>query len=233
MDNKLFTNIIRWLIIIAMPFLLAIFTVRSLIGWRSPGYPAFEYARIAPDAYGFTDQERLELANANLDYLQRSEPAEEVIYMLEDLRLPGTDEPLYNPDEISHMLDVKIIADAFGRLMWPLALVVIGGLAFLLARSKTRQLGYKTLMHGGLFTASILIVIGILLGVAWNFIFVQFHELLFPPGTWTFAYTDSLIRLFPEQFWFDFGVIWVAGILIQGIIWAGVGYWLNRRAASS
>jgi uncharacterized membrane protein len=117
--------------------------------------------------------------------------------------------------------------------MWPLALVVIGGLAFLLARSKTRQLGYKTLMHGGLFTASILIVIGILLGVAWNFIFVQFHELLFPPGTWTFAYTDSLIRLFPEQFWFDFGVIWVAGILIQGIIWAGVGYWLNRRAASS
>ena len=214
-----------------MPFLLAVFTVRSLIGWSSPGYPTFEYARIAPDAYGFTEQERIELANATLDYLQRPEPADQVIYLLEDLRLPGTDKPLYNTEEIGHMLDVKIIADAFKRVMWVLAVVVIGGLAFLLARSETRPLGYKTIMQGGLLTAAILVVVGVLIGVAWNFVFVQFHELLFPPGTWTFAYTDSLIRLFPEQFWFDFGVIWVAGILLQGVIWAAVGYWLMRQAS--
>jgi integral membrane protein (TIGR01906 family) len=231
LDKKSLITIIRWLAIIGLPFLLAVFTVRSLIGWRSPGYPAFEYGRIAPDVYGFSDQERLDLANATLDYLQRPEPAEEVIYLLEDLRLPGTDQPLYNPEEIGHMLDVKIIADAFKRVMWGLAVVVIGGLAFLLARSETRQLGYKTLMQGGLLTTAILLVVGILIGVAWNFVFVQFHELLFPPGTWTFAYTDSLIRLFPEQFWFDFGVIWVGGILIQGVILAAIGYWLNRKAS--
>lgn len=231
MDNKAFITIIRWLVIIGMPFLLAVFTVRVLIGWSSPGYPAFEYARIAPDAYGFTEQERLDLANATLDYLQRPEPAEEVIYLLEDLRLPGTERPLYNPEEIDHMLDVKIIADAFKRVMWGLAVVVIGGLIFLLIREETRPLAYKTIMHGGLFTAAILLVVGILIGVAWNFVFVQFHELLFPPGTWTFAYTDSLIRLFPEQFWFDFGVIWVAGILIQGVILAVIGYWLTRQAS--
>jgi integral membrane protein (TIGR01906 family) len=227
--NNLLTNIIRWLVIIGMPFLLAVFTVRALIGWNSPGYPGFEYPRIAPDAYGFTEQERLDLANATLDYLQRPEPADEVIYLLEDLRLPGTERPLYNPEEIGHMLDVKIIADSFKRVMWVLAVVVIGGLVFLLARSETRQLGTKTIMHSGLFTAAILLVIGILIGVAWNFVFVQFHELLFPPGTWTFAYTDSLIRLFPEQFWFDFGVIWVVGILVQGVILAAIGYFLQRR----
>ncbi|MCB9418715.1 MAG: DUF1461 domain-containing protein [Ardenticatenaceae bacterium] len=229
MNNKLLINIIRWLAIIGMPFLLATFTVRVLIGWNSPGYPGFEYPRIAPDAYGFTEQERLDLANATLDYLQRPEPAEEVIYLLEDLRLPGTERPLYNPNEIGHMLDVKIMADLFKRVMWVLAVVVIGGLAFLLTRPETRPLGYKTIMHGGLLTAAILIVVGILIGVAWNFIFVQFHELLFPAGNWTFAYTDSLIRLFPEQFWFDFGVIWVAGILIQGVVLAGIGYFLQRR----
>lgn len=229
MNNNLLTNIIRWLAIIGLPFLLAVFTVRTLIGWNSPGYPGFEYPRIAPDAYGFTEQERLDLANATLDYLQRPEPAEEVIYLLEDLRLPGTERPLYNPQEISHMVDVKIMADVFKRVMWVLAVVVIGGLAFLLARSETRQLGYKTIMHGGLLTAAILVVVGLLIGVAWNFIFVQFHELLFPAGNWTFAYTDSLIRLFPEQFWFDFGVIWVAGILAQGVILAAIGYFLQRR----
>ena len=231
MNNKTLITIIRWLAIIGMPFLLAVFTVRSLIGWSSPGYPTFEYARIAPDAYGFTEQERIDLANATLDYLQRPEPADQVIYLLEELRLPGTDKSLYNTEEIGHMLDVKIIADAFKRVMWVLAVVVIGGLAFLLARSETRPLGYKTIMQGGLLTAAILVVVGVLIGVAWNFVFVQFHELLFPPGTWTFAYTDSLIRLFPEQFWFDFGVIWVAGILLQGVIWAAVGYWLMRQAS--
>ena len=231
MNNNLLTNIIHWLAIIGMPFLLAVFTVRSLIAWNSPGYPGFEYPRIAPDAYGFTEQERLELANATLDYLQRPEPADEVIYLLEDLRLPRTERPLYNPEEIGHMLDVKNIADAFKRVMWLLAVVVIGGLAFLLIRPETRRLGYKTIMHGGLFTAALLVAIGVLLGVAWNFVFVQFHELLFPPGTWTFAYTDSLIRLFPEQFWFDFGVIWVAGILLEGVILAGIGYWLTRQTS--
>jgi integral membrane protein (TIGR01906 family) len=228
LDNKALITIIRWLVILGLPFLLAVFTVRALIGWDAPGYPAFEYRRIAPDAYGFSDEERLQLANATLDYLQRPEPANEVIYLLEDLRLPGSDQPLYNQEEIGHMLDVKIIADAFKRVMWGLAVVVIGGLAFLLAWPETRPLGYKTIMHGGLFTTAVLIVIGILIGAAWNFVFVQFHELLFPPGTWTFAYTDSLIRLFPEQFWFDFGVIWVAGILVQGLILAAIGYFLQR-----
>ena len=229
MNNKAVITIIRWLVIIGMPFLLATFTVRALIGWNSPGYPGFEYPRIAPDAYGFTEQERLDLANATLDYLQRPEQANEVIYLLEDLRIPGTERPLYNPQEIGHMLDVKIMADAFKRVMWVLAVVVIGGLAFLLARSETRLLGYKTIMHGGLLTAAILLVVGLLIGVAWNFVFVQFHELLFPAGNWTFAYTDSLIRLFPERFWFDFGVLWVVGILVQGVILAGIGYLLQRR----
>ena len=29
------------------------------------------------------------------------------------------------------------------------------------------------------------------------------HDLLFPPGTWIFPFSDTLIRLFPEQFWRD------------------------------
>ncbi len=231
MNTKLINIIIRWLIIIATPFLLTVVTMRTVIAWDSPSYPEFEYGRIAPDRYGFTDQERLDLADATLAYLRHPDPAEETIIMLEELRLPGTDQPLYNDGEISHMLDVKIVADAFKRVGWILAVIVIGGLAFLLTQPMTRTLGYKTIMHSGLLTAGILIVVGILIGAAWNFVFVQFHEILFPPGSWTFAYTDSLIRLFPEQFWFDFGVIWVGGILIEGIVLAVIGYSLLRRAS--
>ena len=103
MENKALSTIIRWLVILTMPFFLGLGAIRAIIAWD---YPAFEYKRILPDSYGFTPEQRLELARGTLDYLQRPEPADEVIYMLEDLRLPGTDSPLYNAGEISHMIDV-------------------------------------------------------------------------------------------------------------------------------
>jgi hypothetical protein len=71
-----------------MPFFLGLGMIRAVIAWD---YPAFEYERIAPDRYGFLPEERLEYAQATLDYLQRPEPAEEVIYLLEELRLPNSD----------------------------------------------------------------------------------------------------------------------------------------------
>ena len=44
------------------------------------------------------------------------------------------------------------------------------------------------------------LVIGLLAVVAWQAWFVAFHEVFFAPGSWTFNYTDTLIRLFPEKF---------------------------------
>jgi integral membrane protein (TIGR01906 family) len=217
-------------VVIAMPFLLTIAMMRLVIAWDSPSYPEFEYGRIAPDRYGFTLEERLELAEATLAYLRRPEPAGEVIFLLEDLRLPGTSDSLYSVEEIGHMIDVKNVADNFKRLMYVLGVLVVGGLVFLLARSDTRREGFKALLQGGRLTAVILLVMGLLVAVAWNFVFVQFHEILFPPGTWTFSFEDSLIRLFPEQFWFDFGLLWTGGIFVMGIIIWGIGYFLLRRA---
>lgn len=226
MENKTVLSIIRWLVIIAMPFFLGMGTIRAIIAWD---YPAFEYQRIPPDMYGFTPEERLELARGTLVYLQRPEPASEVIYMLEDLRLPGTDSPLYNPDEISHMIDVKVMADAMKRVAYITGGIVVVGLAVLLIPRRTRHYGWRTLMLAGLATVIVLAIIGLLILLAWEFFFVQFHELLFPPGTWTFAYSDSLIRLFPEQFWFDIGVMISVTTLALGVLTALVGNVMSRR----
>ena len=226
MENKTLLMIIRWLVILAMPFFLGMGTIRAIIAWD---YPAFEYNRIAPDIYGFTPEERLELAQGTLVYLQRPEPAAEVIYMLEDLRLPATDSPLYNEAEIGHMIDVKNMADGMKRVAYISGAIVIVGLAFLLIPSRTRHYGWRTFMFAGLATVIVLAVIALSILIAWPIFFVQFHELLFPPGTWTFAYTDSLIRLFPEQFWFDIGVIITVTTLALGILVALVGYLMSRR----
>jgi integral membrane protein (TIGR01906 family) len=217
-------------VVIATPLFLGLGGIRVLIGLQNPSYAEREYARIVPDQFGFTPEERLALADATLAYLQRSEPAPEVIYLLEELRLPGSDSPLYNESEISHMLDVKIVADGLKKVVWMAGVIVFGGLLFLLLRSETRVLGFKAIFQGGLLTTIILLGVAAFIGLAWNIFFVQFHELLFPPGTWTFSYSDSLIRLFPEQFWFDAGLIMSVLPLISGVITAVIGYILYRRA---
>jgi integral membrane protein (TIGR01906 family) len=223
-------KIVRWIVAIAIPFFLTLVTLRLMISWQNPSYPEFEYPRIAADPFGFTVDERLDMAETTLAYLRRSEPAEEVIFILKDLRLPGGEDPLYNQREIGHMLDVKDLVDTFKTLTWILAIIVIGGLIFLLARSESRHLGYKAIMSGGLLTTVILLVMLVLILLSWNLVFTQFHEILFPPDTWTFYYSDSLIRLFPEQFWFDFGLLWTGAIFLEGIILAVVGYFLVRRS---
>jgi integral membrane protein (TIGR01906 family) len=226
LNNKTLSIIVRWLVILAMPFFLGMGTIRAIIAWD---YPAFEYQRIPPDMFGFTPEQRLELARGTLDYLQRPEPAQEVIHLLEELRLPGTDRSLYNESEISHMIDVKNVADAMKWVAIVSGAIVVVGLAFLLIPSRTRYFGWRTLMFAGLGTVIVLAVIALAILIAWPFFFVQFHELLFPPGTWTFAYTDSLIRLFPEQFWFDIGVLISGVTLVLGILAWAIGYLMSRR----
>ena len=231
MDKNILAKIVRWVVIIAIPFVLTLGAVRLLIVWDNPSYPEVEYGRIPPDSFGFTQEQRLELAEATLAYLRRPEPAEEVIFMLEELRLPGTDQPLYIEREIGHMLDVKRVADRLQQVFRILLLVVLAGLAYLFFRPETRPDGARALMCGGLVTVFAVVFVMVFIGIAWSLVFTLFHTLLFPPGTWTFNYSDSLIRLFPEQFWFDFGVLWTATILVMGAILAVIGYFLGKKWA--
>ena len=228
MRNDTINSIIRWFVVLAIPFLLTLGTVRLLISWNSPSYPEFEYGRIAPDPFGFTLEERLEYARATLDYLQRPETAPEAIHLLEELRLPDGEQPLYNEREIGHMLDVKVVADSFKTVLWILVLIVFGGLILLLAWPDGREYGAKAIKQGGLLTVIIVVGVMVFMAVAWGLAFTLFHNLFFSSGTWTFSYSDSLIRLFPEQFWFDFGMLWTGLILLGGIILALIGYMLGR-----
>lgn len=222
-------KLIQWLVIIAMPLLLGFTTFRLSI---SDLYPRWEYGKadFPPDPYGFSPQQREALALVAVNYLRLPQPAEEVIYLLEEQTLPDSDQPLYNPQEISHMLDVKRVADSLIRpLSWIGIVVVGGGLFWLLGRSPSRKLGYQALFGGGLFTTLLLLAIGGFILIGWNTFFVTFHDLLFPPGTWTFPMSDSLIRLFPERFWFDYGVILTSTILAEAVLVTGIGYLLSKR----
>ena len=228
--NKTLVLIIRWLIILAMPVLIVLLSARIMVNtW----YPSFEYAKanFPPDLFGFTQAQRLEFGTISINFLNAPEPPEVAVKMLEALRLPGTDQPMFTIYENQHMVDVKRLMDQLWRVL-AIAAGVVDHRIWLSCSSHAARAaeGYAAIFGGGLLTTGLLTALILLVLLAWNWFFVAFHGVFFDAGTWTFNWSDSLIRLFPDKFWFDAGVLLVGGALVAGVIVMGVGYVLGRRA---
>lgn len=222
-------NILKWIVTLCLPFMFAAMVTTLII---APWLPRFEYEQrgnVPPDQYGWTTEERLELAVVATEFLSAQGNAESTIFMLEEQRLPDSDEPLYNQREIDHMIDVKVRTDLIRRGGIVLGVVVVAILTLFLYRNETEAIAYRALRNGGLMGIGILAVIGGFMLIAWETFFVQFHELLFPPGTWTFFNTDSLIRLFPWQLWFNVGTYIVGGTLLCVLLSLGIGQLLLNK----
>ena len=185
---------------IVFPVLLVMFNVRLVM---TPAFLTFEYTRpgFPEDIYGLTQEERLKYAPYATAYLLNGED----ITFLGDLRFPD-DTPLFNTRELQHMRDVKTITQI---AYWATALISLMALGsgIILKRSNRLTLA---LFRGSLLTLGIIATVIFLAILNWDFFFTGFHTLFFESGTWYFAYSDTLIRLFPEQFWFD------AALLIGG-----------------
>lgn len=220
------TRLVSALVSVALPVVilavaLRVTTAPWLVRWEyhKPDFP--------PDPYGLTTGERVHLAEVCVEYLATGAGIE----LLADLRLEGR--PAFNERELAHMVDVK-------RVLWGLLWagvvaggVVIGGTAALLARRPTRFWAARGLGGGALLTLWLLLAVGALMLTWWDVFFTGFHELLFPPGTWTFPTSDTLIRLYPERFWMDVGMVVVGLVLAQTLLWGAVALELRRWAASS
>jgi len=224
----LLIRLLKLLIACLLPLALVGSAVRLLV---TAPYLTFEYGKtdFPPDPYGFDQAQRLTYASANFEYVRQSQPIE----ALANQQLDGS--PLYNERELSHMQDVQNVYQSVWRL-WQIALVLILLAAIALARrAETRDGLAAAIQWGGLLAAALVAVVGLLAVVAWRLWFVAFHQIFFAAGTWTFNYSDTLIRLFPEKFWFDAAMTLSGLTLIGGLLAALIG-WLWRegvRAAST
>ena len=72
------------------------------------------------------------------------------------------------------------------------------------------------LRDGSLLTLGLLGIVGAYMVFNWRDFFTTFHRIFFKGDTWTFPYSDTLIRLFPIRFWRDsFIAVGVITILIS------------------
>jgi integral membrane protein (TIGR01906 family) len=197
---------------ILLPIMMVVFIIlTSVLLWmnpllwdriyNSPGFPQ--------DPYGFSVKDRELYSRISLEYMINNAG----ISFLGDQQLPGGS-PLFNERELSHMADVKRLAQAsFVTWIILFALIIVSGVVAF--KNNWFSIWGRFLSLGGWFTIGLIVTIFVFILTSFDTLFTNFHHLFFSGDTWLFLYSDSLIRLFPIAFWQDAFIIvgFVAAIL--------------------
>jgi integral membrane protein (TIGR01906 family) len=216
-------TILRFFLVAALPVFLVLTGVRIVtsdlflkVEYNRPGFPA--------DPYGFSKADRLHYAPYAVNYLLNDAG----ISYLGDLTFDNG-LPLYNPRELQHMEDVKTVMRAALKIHLALSLALAVTVALLAWKRETRWALRWGLFAGGIFTIFLIVVLVVLIFANWTFFFDGFHEIFFKGNSWLFSNSDTLIRLFPQQFWFDasmtIGFFTVLGAMVAIL---GAWYWERR-----
>jgi integral membrane protein (TIGR01906 family) len=227
MLHRFYAGGLSLLIALLVIVLIVLGAVRLVV---SEPYLQFVYTRaeFPADPYGFTLADRLRLAPYALRYMTENQP----IAYLGALTFPDGG-ALYNERELEHMVDVQTVF----RTAMLVLLGTLGGLAVVLIALRWRagRLAWaRGLCFGGILLLVILGGLVAFLVLDWSTFFDTFHNLFFAQGTWTFAYSDTLIRLFPIDFWqtaaYTLGGLSAGLALISAV--AG-GWWWRRLSRTA
>jgi len=213
-------SILSWLVTLLAPFAILLLGVRLLlvpdflrVEYRMPAFPA--------DTYGFSTDDRIRWATPTLEYLVNDQGVDYLAGLEFD-----NGAPIYNARELSHMHDVKNVLQALLNIWgWGLLfLAVLGVWAWETDWLDAYRSGWR---RGGFLLILLLVGFSVFAATSfWDF-FSWFHSLFFSGDTWLFAYSDTLIRLFPIRFWEDC-FIYIGGFsLIVGLV---LGLMLKPKA---
>ena len=224
---KKLASVLSWLITLLIPLGLLGLGVRVLL---TPAFPQFEYRlpNFPPDDYGFSTADRLRWGTYGINYLLNNASAS----YLGDLKFPDG-KPLFDSREVSHMHDVKLVTQMLLR-DWYIILAIIALMALWAWRGRWWSTFLDRLRRGGqltLFLAILAAAVGTV-GASgsgdlfWQF-FADFHGLFFAGNSWLFSFSDTLIRLYPLNFWQD-AVLYIG--LLTAVGAAALAFGIRREA---
>jgi integral membrane protein (TIGR01906 family) len=140
-------------------------------------------------------------------------------------RLPGSSQPLLTDAERSHLRDVsRLVRNLWIAVLVSLAAALLAGWRL---RRERRRVGRLLLRAAG-GVGVLAIVLGVLFAVAFDQMFLAFHELFFPQGNFMFGPDSNLLRLFPEGFWFDASLTAGTAIVLTAVAVTVAGWRLSR-----
>jgi uncharacterized membrane protein len=129
---------------------------------------------------------------------------------------------LFTADEYGHMADVRAV---FRGAEYAAALALFV-LIFRVQRARRRGNALRVARAGALIATGIVAMIGIAAVVAFDPLFLLFHELFFPQGNFLFAPDSNLIRLYPEWYWQGI----TAGVGLSFIVVSLLAAWVAHNA---
>lgn len=201
--------IMQVVLAILAPLTILLAAIRVI---ASPVFLWFEYNRpgFPADQYGMDTEQRLAYGSYGLDYLFNLAP----MAYLGDLTFANGN-PVFTQAEVGHMADVKqvMLITTIVGLIFAVACIV---LMILLYRMRKGAIA-RSLFAGAVWFTITLVVLAVVAALGWEAFFAGFHQIVFADGTWTFYTTDTLIRLYPGQFWVD-AAAWVAGLTLVTMV---------------
>lgn len=223
----------RWLstllFIIAMPVFLVLTNVR--IAASEPRVPRYGFEQY--DVASVTRISRVELDRAAVDIARYFSDGREALSIR--VQREGDEVALFNPREVAHMRDVKLLMQFFFRLQEVAFVYLVGfvGLTVLWTRERSMRRFAQLSMVTGVVTAVALLVAALAMLVGFEQLFLEFHHLSFSNDLWRLdPATDRLLQMFPLQFWSDVSLaIGVVTVMEGGIVAiAGFAYlrWTDR-----
>ncbi|WP_349358879.1 TIGR01906 family membrane protein [Pseudarthrobacter sp. PH31-O2] len=203
-------RVMQVLLAVCFPVILLVLAVRAIasplflwVEYNRPGFPG--------DGYGFSTDDRLTYGSYAVDYLSNWAGPR---YLGELVHRGG--DKLFRDGEVSHMADVKlVILSTFGA---GALLILLSLIAVIYLRRRTAGGVRRGLFAGSIISLVVVTSLGVLGALGWEQFFTEFHSVFFASGTWTFSLQDTLIRLFPAQFWVDGGIVIAALVLIASLL---------------
>jgi integral membrane protein (TIGR01906 family) len=198
-----------------------------------PRFVQYEYGRagfpadtaIPVGGYPLSEAERMELAETAL----RSITGPEGMGALQGARFQEMDAPAFNEREIRHMRDVRWLFQRARAVFWAALGALLGGTALLAWKGGRRQAATRPLLISIIGTLSLAGAAGVYILLNFRSFFTSFHHTFFEGDTWLFRPDDTLIRLFPTDFWSDAALI-IAGLTIVELVLVGAwAWWWERR----
>jgi len=217
----------QWLFIVCMPVLLLTASLSAAVNclWLYEyGFDKYDVSRVT----GLAPSELEKAAEGLIDYFNSGD---EFI----SLAVTGEGESfeLFNAREVGHLRDVKGLFRLgyyvlLGTLVY--ALVYLG-ISLFWWRDR-RRLAWGLVGGGGL-TLVLMLALGLLIAIDFDWFFRQFHLLSFANDLWMLdPATDYLIMLFPQGFWFDAALFCTLATVAGAVMLGGVGWWIKVKKPS-
>ena len=134
---------------------------------------------------------------------------------------------IFNENEKSHLQDVKNLVIGVNYFFYILLLIEIVLFFFLfLTYRKNIAIFFEIIGFIFMIIGLSIVIFSILLYIfsgSFSDMFVKFHLIVFPWGNWQFPDTSILIKMFPEQFFYNFAYKAVSNSVFTAVITTIVG----------